>query len=102
MGLGSLTPLKKVIQISINMAASEPLKGIELVDCAKSNAEQGVAIATRQCGYGDHTDQFITVLKSACGDMGIEINTLEDLITGQQRMQTSGGVEIAPDSKSEL
>lgn len=84
------------------MPASQPLKGIELVDCAKSNAEQGVAIAAYQCGFGTDTDQFLIALKSACKNMGIEVNALEDLITGQQRVQTLGGVEVAPDTPAEL
>lgn len=84
------------------MASPTPLTGIELVDCAKSNAEQGVAIASHQCGYGTDTDQFIHALKAACGDMGISISGLEDLITEQQRIISIGGIEVAPDSKSEL
>ncbi|HEY9877113.1 MAG TPA: hypothetical protein V6D29_01595 [Leptolyngbyaceae cyanobacterium] len=84
------------------MAESKPLEGIELVDCAKANAEHGVAIAAHQCGFGTDTDQFMISLKSACKNMGIEVNALEDLITGQQRIQSLGGVEVAPDTPSEL
>lgn len=84
------------------MASSTPLTGIELVDCAKANAEQGVAIASHQCGYGPDTDHFIDALKKACGDMGITISGLEDLITEQQRIISTGGTEVAPDSPSEL
>jgi hypothetical protein len=84
------------------MASSQPLTGIELVDCAKSNAEQGIAIASHQCGFGTDTDRFLDALKTACKNIGIEVHALEDLITEQQRIQSSGGLEIAPETKSEL
>jgi hypothetical protein len=84
------------------MASPQPLKGIELVDCAKSNAEHGPAIAAAQCGFGKDIDQFIEALKHACKGLGIEINSLSDLITPQQRVISTGGIEVAPDSESEL
>jgi hypothetical protein len=60
---------------------SSPLSGVVLVDCAKANAKQGAAIAARQCGYGDDIQAFRTSLKQACLEMGIEIDTLSDLLT---------------------
>ncbi|GAB4382991.1 MAG: hypothetical protein Kow00121_44080 [Elainellaceae cyanobacterium] len=84
------------------MAASKPLKGIELVDCAKANASQGVAVATELCGYGQDAAQFQRELQSACEQMGVEINELSDLITEQQIVRDGGGIEIAPDTPSNL
>ncbi|MBD0267605.1 hypothetical protein [Pseudanabaena sp. FACHB-2040] len=84
------------------MASSQPLTGIELVDCAKSNAEHGLAIASHQCGFGTDTNRFLDALRTACSGLGIKVQSLEDLITEQQRVISSGGIEIAPDSKSEL
>ncbi len=84
------------------MSASKPLKGIELVDCAKANAPQGVAVAAELCGYGQDVAGFQQELQQACRDMGVEISELSDLITEQQTVRQSGGVEIAPDSPSSL
>ncbi|MEB3210355.1 MAG: hypothetical protein VKL39_03345 [Leptolyngbyaceae bacterium] len=63
------------------MTSSSPLSGVILVDCAKANAKSGVAIAARQCGYETNIEAFQTELKKACADMGIEIDTLSDLIS---------------------
>lgn len=84
------------------MASNAPLQGIELVDCAKSCANQGLQVATTQCGYGDDTERFSIKLKEACESLGIHINSLDDLITEQQQVQRMGGLEIAPDTTSEL
>jgi hypothetical protein len=84
------------------MSASKPLKGIELVDCAKANAPQGVALAADLCGYGQDTAKFQRELQQACQEMGVEISELSDLITEQQTVRQSGGIEIAPDTPSEL
>lgn len=84
------------------MASSRPLEGIELVDCAKSNAEQGSAIAAAQCGFGEDINRFLEALRHACKGLGIEITSLSDLITPQQRVISTGGIEVAPDSESEL
>lgn len=40
------------------MASETPLTGVFLVDCARANAERGLAIATKQCGYGNDTESF--------------------------------------------
>ncbi|MGF1568246.1 MAG: hypothetical protein ACFCVD_09280 [Nodosilinea sp.] len=84
------------------VASNYPLTGIELVDCAKSCARQGLEMATRQCGYGDDSEKFVASLRAACQAMGIHIDSLDDLITEQQQVQNQGGVEIAPDTPSEL
>jgi hypothetical protein len=84
------------------MASSERLKGIELVDCARANAAQGVEVATFLCGYGTDVANFQQALHQACQDMGIEISELSDLITEQQSILQTGGIEIAPETSSEL
>lgn len=84
------------------MSSSSPLTGSVLVDCAKANAVDGAAVAAERCGYGDDVQAFQAALKSACKDMGIEIEDVSDLITEQQRVKTSGGTEIAPDTPSDL
>ncbi|MBF2045966.1 MAG: hypothetical protein EDM05_042120 [Leptolyngbya sp. IPPAS B-1204] len=84
------------------MAASEPLKGIELIDCAKANAKQGIEVAANLCGYGDDLTEFRQQLHQACQQIGVEMTELSDLITEQQTVLQTGGIEIAPDTASEL
>ena len=36
------------------MVSSQPLHDIELVNCARANANQGIETAAYQCGYGDN------------------------------------------------
>lgn len=84
------------------MASSTPLKDTDLIDCARANAPQGVAIATQLCGYGDDINTFQQELKKACERIGVKFNGLNDLITDQQSVIEHGGVEVAPDTASEL
>lgn len=83
------------------MAASSPLTGMELVDCAKANATQGVETAATQCGYGNNLDGFSQALQQACADMGIEIEGLSDLLTPSQSPALQGEI-VAPDTPSDL
>ena len=84
------------------MTPSQPLKGIELIDCAKANAEQGIHTAAKLCGYGSDLDTFTQELNQACQDIGIEVKALTDLITTPQKMESGSGLEIAPESLSQL
>lgn len=84
------------------MSQKTPLTGLELVDCAKANATSGIAIACERCGYANQTGAFLDALKVACAEMGIEIHELGDLITEQQSILETKGIEIAPDTTSEL
>ncbi|OKH36854.1 hypothetical protein NIES2119_15650 [[Phormidium ambiguum] IAM M-71] len=84
------------------MASQSKLHGIELIDCAKANAKEGIETATKLCGYGQDINTFQEELKQACHDIGVEINELSDLITTQQTMRREGGFDIAPESPTEL
>jgi hypothetical protein len=85
------------------MASPIPLQGIELVDCAKANARQGLQVAAHQCGYGQDLDRFQQALEQACQGIGVNIQELSDLITDQQAVRrAAGGIEVAPDTPSEL
>ena len=55
---------------------STPLKGIVLAGRAKANADAGIMIAARKCGYGSNTNRFSKALQSACADTGIETQAL--------------------------
>lgn len=84
------------------MASPTPLVGTDLIDCAKANAKQGIETAAHLCGYGKDLSTFKQKLKQACDKIGVEINELSDLITDQQLVKEAGGIEIAPDTASEL
>lgn len=84
------------------MPSSTPLKGLELIDCAKANAKQGITTAANLCGYGENLNIFKQELKQACQDIGVEIDELSDLITDQQLVKENSGIEVAPDTLSDL
>lgn len=84
------------------MASSQPLTGIELIDCAKANAQQGITTAAELCGYGSDLNTFDRELKQACQNIGVDVKELSDLITPQHLMQQGAGIEVAPDTPSEL
>lgn len=84
------------------MAASKQLQGLELIDCAKANAEQGLATAAELSGYGQNTRLFSQELQAACQEIGIDISELRDLITPQHEMQQGRGIDIAPETPGNL
>ncbi|MEM9164943.1 MAG: hypothetical protein AAGC54_17975 [Cyanobacteria bacterium P01_F01_bin.4] len=84
------------------MSAATPLNGAELIDCARASASQGLMAATQQCGYGNDTTKFSAALKDACQSRGIHVEQLSDLLTDRLSAQRICGVEIAPDSFSNL
>ncbi|MBE9129860.1 MULTISPECIES: hypothetical protein [unclassified Coleofasciculus] len=84
------------------MASPTPLKGTDLVDCAKANAKQGTGTAAQLCGYGEDVNTFTRELKQACQRMGIEVNDISDLITEQDVLIQKNSDVIAPDTPSSL
>lgn len=84
------------------MSSSTPLTGIELIDCAKANAKQGIQTAAELCGYGQDLNRFQQQLTQACNNIGVEFHELTDLITDQQTVLRQGGTEVSPDTPSEL
>lgn len=84
------------------MAASTPLQGNELVDCARANAKQGIETAAELCGYGRDLNTFRAALAQACQDMRVEFHELSDLIKDERMPLNLGGEVVAPDSDSEL
>lgn len=83
------------------MASQNPLTGIELIDCAKANSAQGVAIAADLCGYGTDTKTFLEAVRRAGDDMGVSIDELQDLDTTDS-INPSTGLEISPGSLKEI
>ncbi len=85
------------------MASTTPLKGTELVDCAKANAKQGIETAAYQCGYGEDLNTFARELRKACEEMNLQVKELSELITDQDMiLQLGTGEIVAPDTASEL
>ncbi|WP_414624218.1 hypothetical protein [Calothrix sp. CCY 0018] len=85
------------------MASPTPLKGTDLVDCAKANAKQGIETAALQCGYGDDLNTFRRELSNACEEMNLQVSELNELITTPDPMLNIGvGEVVAPDTPSDL
>jgi hypothetical protein len=58
---------------------SKLLVGVDLIDCARANAEHGLQVAAQQCGYGEDLDGFHQALTEAGQHMGIDIESLGHL-----------------------
>lgn len=84
------------------MTSSTPLTGIALIDCAKANAKSGIEASAQNCGYGNDHAQFLEAVQSACETIGVEINELQDLVSEQSQSNRPQGIEIAPDTPSDL
>lgn len=83
------------------MASPTPLTGLELIDCAKANAKQGIETATELCGYGSNYGAFQQALEQACQAIGVQVHELSDLLTDVDRPAATiqldpPGVEIGP------
>lgn len=84
------------------MAASTPLQGTELIDCARANGREGLEAAAYHCGYGDDLATFEAALKQACDQIGVDINSFGDLTkTSQIQAQVLGEI-VAPNSPTQL
>ncbi len=84
------------------MSAQSPLTGPVLVSCAKANLTAGIETAAQKCGYGDDVEGFKAALNTACSDMGVELEEFSDLLTDQQQVKVEGGLEVAPETPTEL
>lgn len=61
------------------LSGRDPLEGKELVNCAKGNAYTGLANTASLCGYGTDVDGFVSNVKQAVADMGLEIDNIKSL-----------------------
>ncbi len=82
--------------------SNQPLTGTNLIDCARANAEHGIKITASLCGYGEDISGFQQALKQAGTHMGLEIETLLDLIPNSQNLTGRHGIDIAPNTTSSL
>ena len=58
------------------------LTGIDLIDCARANATSGLQTTTQLCGYGEDVSAFQDALQQAASQLGLHIESLNDLIKG--------------------
>ena len=84
------------------MTSPTRLIGLDLVDCARANAKQGVETAANLCGYGSDLNGFRSELQKACEHMRIEFHELSDLIKDQPTAVSLDGITVEPDSPGEL
>ncbi|WP_218082566.1 hypothetical protein [Anthocerotibacter panamensis] len=84
------------------MTSTAPLKGIDLIDCARANVDEGQGTASQRCGYGADVEQFMQELRRACDQIGVELHTFSDLDADTKRGLRAGGVEIAPQTTGNL
>ena len=82
--------------------SNQPLTGTNLIDCARANAEHGIQMTADLCGYGEDISSFQQALKRAGNQMGLEIETLSDLIAYSQNLTGRHGIDVAPDTSSSL
>ncbi len=84
------------------MASPTPLQGLDLVDCARANAKQGIETTADLCGYGKDLNTFRHELEKACQHMGVEFHELSDLIKDKTPLMQMEGEIVAPDTPSQL
>jgi hypothetical protein len=84
------------------MASPIPLQGLDLVDCARANAKQGIETTADLCGYGKDLNTFRHELEKACQHMGVEFHELSDLIRDETPLMEMKGEIVAPDTPSQL
>ncbi len=84
------------------LSGKQPLTGADLIDCARANAKQGIETAASLCGYGEDVSRFQEALKQAGSKMGIEIESLSDLMGESENLAGRRGIDVAPDTSSSL
>lgn len=84
-----------------SMASSAPLRGSELIDCARANRSKGIEVAATRCGYDDLA-VFERELHLAGAGIGVEINSFEDLNHPDSTRNQDNGVTVEPDTPSQL
>lgn len=82
------------------MTSSAPLRGTDLIDCARANAKKGIEVTAQRCGYGSDLATFERELQQAGKHIGVEIHGFDDLTHPGKAKQA--GEAVGPDSLSEL
>ena len=58
----------------------QPLTKTDLIICARANANRGIEATASLCGYGRDFERFLKALKEAGQHIGIQVDSLDDLI----------------------
>jgi hypothetical protein len=82
------------------MATSPPLRGADLIDCARTNASKGIEVAAQRCGYREDPTVFEQALHQAGNQIGVDIQGFRDLVVDQRQQES--GIEIAPDTPTQF
>ena len=62
------------------LSGEHPLKGEELVNCAKANASGGVPQAAMLCGFASDIDRFQSALKETVQELGLPEESFQKLL----------------------
>ena len=84
------------------MNSVKPLQGTDLIECVQANAKLGLATVVQQCGYGEDVESFEQNLQQACQKVGINLHKFSDLLKDRQRTPKIHGLNIAPQTNSQL
>lgn len=76
----------------------QPLTGIDLIDCARANAQEGLKTVTQLCGYGTDLEGFHHALTEAGHHMGMDIESLDSLLVNADSINRTRKIEVAPDT----
>lgn len=79
------------------LSGQYPLEGSELLDCARANANQGLGVTTRLCGYGEQVTEFEAALQEAAQRAGLSLQSLTDLLP-----KSGQGRTLAPETDASL
>lgn len=63
------------------LSGEAPLKGEELINCARANASAGVEMAAKLCGFGSDTQRFVSKLKETAEESELSPETFKQLLT---------------------
>ena len=62
------------------LSGEEPLKGKDLVNCARANASAGVEQAAELCGFASDTEGFQTALKETARELELPPESFKKLL----------------------
>lgn len=79
-----------------------PLKGIMLAGYAKANADFGLTVAAKKCGYGSDIARFVEELEAVCTSVNIEDRELFSLMAERSQIRELQPAELGMDVSSEL
>lgn len=71
-----------------------PLRGVVLAGYAKVNADAGLIVAAKKCGYGSDIERFVTALQWACIDLEIDVKELTELMAERSQIREMQPAEL--------